>query len=562
MEGEELRFTGNWFIDAGILGFVNLMEEVYILNREQRDTLATLQALLSSQTQETILTTFYYAYIRYYMKHTIIKFRDKIQPKGRTKLAKEIARKKEEFSPIIRQCFQKVTIDQILSASREDVRKRLLRENEELRKLFVEYFERYNSEIKKNTSQNKKTPVQTVKDRLGIIIEIPFFQNLSFLNPSKNTRNNQAKVLKSFEMIIYERKIKTKGTPNVLDKTISKFMFAEEEFPNESYGKLSTLDDLKKLVSLPQIYLLSFPIPFIAINYRSYQTNVLFYTPDILVTYKVMKRLETKRAEIKNRSPNIFKITWNSILDELIENKGKFSLENLYLIEYRGLDRQSLVDVEYIGIPKLHASIILNDAIRESLNVNLPIKIKDKSKNKPRENLTLSDFEGEWVLETFLKNRSLFSLVVRHLNFYLSLGRPPYLKTSLYALAIDAKLKANDTETSVFGKSFLERPKQAVMEVNEYYEDMIKATPAIKGISESINEKNLVHPLFSAVRRHNRNAFVNILLRALLQVGNKNNASLINSYIFRRILNNDSSWEDFALALVIGLTGGGVDVGS
>lgn len=24
-----LQFTGNWFIDAGILGFVNLMEEVY-----------------------------------------------------------------------------------------------------------------------------------------------------------------------------------------------------------------------------------------------------------------------------------------------------------------------------------------------------------------------------------------------------------------------------------------------------------------------------------------------------------------------------------------------------
>jgi len=26
---KELEFTGNWFIDLGILGFVNLMEEVY-----------------------------------------------------------------------------------------------------------------------------------------------------------------------------------------------------------------------------------------------------------------------------------------------------------------------------------------------------------------------------------------------------------------------------------------------------------------------------------------------------------------------------------------------------
>ncbi len=28
-QSSELRFTGNWFIDAGILEFVNLMEEVY-----------------------------------------------------------------------------------------------------------------------------------------------------------------------------------------------------------------------------------------------------------------------------------------------------------------------------------------------------------------------------------------------------------------------------------------------------------------------------------------------------------------------------------------------------
>ncbi|AIG96911.1 hypothetical protein [Archaeoglobus fulgidus] len=28
-ESNELRFTGNWFIDAGILGFVNLMEGIY-----------------------------------------------------------------------------------------------------------------------------------------------------------------------------------------------------------------------------------------------------------------------------------------------------------------------------------------------------------------------------------------------------------------------------------------------------------------------------------------------------------------------------------------------------
>ena len=28
-QSEPLTFTGNWFIDAGILGFVNLMGKVY-----------------------------------------------------------------------------------------------------------------------------------------------------------------------------------------------------------------------------------------------------------------------------------------------------------------------------------------------------------------------------------------------------------------------------------------------------------------------------------------------------------------------------------------------------
>jgi len=29
LDNSVLELTGNWFIDAGILGFVNLMEEVY-----------------------------------------------------------------------------------------------------------------------------------------------------------------------------------------------------------------------------------------------------------------------------------------------------------------------------------------------------------------------------------------------------------------------------------------------------------------------------------------------------------------------------------------------------
>ncbi len=59
-EGEnKLNFTGNWFIDAGIIGFVNLMEEVY--GWKQNDV--TMKSLKEKE-------RFYYAYFAYYIKKT------------------------------------------------------------------------------------------------------------------------------------------------------------------------------------------------------------------------------------------------------------------------------------------------------------------------------------------------------------------------------------------------------------------------------------------------------------------------------------------------------------
>ena len=540
MDEEELRFTGNWFIDAGILGFVNLMEEVYELGSDSTDT--TLDQLI--KTEKHALNAFYYAYVRYHILQTILKFKDKIQPKGRFPKAQEVLQRKEEFPKAIIHHFKRVNLWSITNASKKDIREMLLSENELVREMFVAYFEEYNENLKKNTSQNKKTPVETVRDRLGIIMEIPFFQNLSFLNPSKNKRGHESEVLQSFELIIYEGKVKTKGTQDVLDKTISKFMFAEEEFPNEPYGKLPRLKDLRKLVSIPQVFLLSFPIPFVTVRYRGYQTNVLFYAPELKVSYNIMKRLKVKIRETQNDLTNIFKLTWESVIDELLESKAKFSLENMYIIEYGGIDRQSLVNVEYIGIPKLHASIILDDQIRDAINTSLSV-----------------GDSNVWLLGEFIKQKPLYPLISKHLWNAVRKNSSPKWRASLYALAIDAKLKS-EGNPALFGRAFFDRPKRAAVEVKDFHRDMNSVAVTIKELSPEIGGRNLIHTLFSSLRRHNRNAFVNTLLKALLQSKSKDKVGLVNSYLFRRILNNDSSWEDFALALVIGLVGGCGDVSS
>ena len=52
-----LTFTGNWFIDAGILGFVNLMEEVYGWEFEN------LQKMIIKEPEKVYYGYFPFAYL-------------------------------------------------------------------------------------------------------------------------------------------------------------------------------------------------------------------------------------------------------------------------------------------------------------------------------------------------------------------------------------------------------------------------------------------------------------------------------------------------------------------
>ena len=227
-----------------------------------------------------------------------------------------------------------------------------------------------------------------------------------------------------------------------------------------------------------------------------------------------------------------------------METKARFSLENLYLVEFENIENQKLKGVEYIGIPKLHASIILDDEIREAINTSL--RLNDSN---------------IWLLGEFINQKPLYPLILKHIWNGITENNFINWKASLYALAIDAKLRS-ESSTSLFGDSFFKHAPRAAVEVKDFYHEMTRVTMALKGLSQEISGKNLVYPLLSALRKHNRNAFVNILLKALLQSKDKASVSAINSYLFRHVLTNDESWEDFALALIIGLAGGGGNASS
>ncbi|WP_461863263.1 hypothetical protein, partial [Thermococcus sp.] len=180
------------------------------------------------------------------------------------------------------------------------------------------------------------------------------------------------------------------------DSTINPFLFSPGEFPNVSYTSLPGIKELKKLLPAGfPVYILF--LTFFESFFPIYGNGIMFYTPEIVSCYSINKRIRTKIEVSKGKlQGRLLKITWSAIIDELVETKSKFSLENMYLIE-ANVGKNKLNYVEYIGIPKLHASILLDDQIREALNTSLSVNASNI-----------------WLLEEFLRQRPLYPVITKH----------------------------------------------------------------------------------------------------------------------------------------------------
>jgi len=522
---EDLQFTGNWFIDAGILGFVNLMEEVYNLS---------FDIVVSEKFNRE---DFYYAYFVYYIKKTSVDWIKRQELTGKYKKDENI---KKQFNRIKSQLINEINrIKLSKQPSKVGMDVKTIRENikifnENIKSLIVEKFEKFKDGLNKPFGNNKKTILSQI-DSIGFIVNEPFFQNLNFLNPSKNKSGKEIGILKSFEEMIYHGKIKSELTKNALDKTITKYLFSEKEFSNVFYGKITTIDDLDNMLNTRSSieFLLCFPISF----KRVYNRFILFYTPNLKITYEINKKLDVLLNRVEEESISLFKITWQAIIDYLVENKAKFSLENMYFIEYRSIQQQNLIGVEYIGIPKLQASILLEDPIRESLNINLQI----------------DDDDWKWILEEFTKNKPLYPLILRHVQYCINKNKMVNRKTSLYALAINAKIKENNS-IELFSSSFLKGYRSIVEDIKETYRNLsIQATNISKLFDSKEDRQKICYSLMAALKRRNRIAFTNILLKKFLEKSGLKEILYLNRFVFDKVTMKDASWENYALALVIGI---------
>ena len=577
----ELQFTGNWFIDAGILGFVNLMEEVYDWD------LGELRDKLGKDSEVVYYGCFPFAYLFYHSKvrgtfKQIREIREKInrlienKNKRQSELAELEAKKKE---------IQKLTKSEIrkLEQKIEKINSKIIEIDGKIEKHYKEIKELTKKlKIEKNNLKNALT--NTIEDvfkdsKNGFVNYKSKIENLILgfnLNLPQDHRdfflyNPKRDLFTSFVYLYYllrgdfsslyqfASEVSTKKRSEGLtyeiypDSTVNPFLYSPTEFSNIGYTNPLSTDKIKdglKLGIPVYLLLLSFSNAF---QPPIAGKRIMFYTNSLETSYNINKRIRIYREKI-GENTSIFQITWMSILDELTESKAKFSLENMYLIEFEGIENQKLKGVEFIGIPKLQASIILDDAIRDALNKYIPTPKLERGRRV-----------WIWALEEFIKNKPLLPHLINYLYESLS-GRLNIRignRTLIHANSVDAQLKEFGKDNNLFSNEFLNGYRNILFEIKENTTNMFLAAKNVYSIFNDLDErKRMASRLLSTIRKRNKYAFTNILLKSFIGKAEKQKEIRnVNRYLFDKIVSNDINWENYALAIVIGLIYGGVESG-
>ena len=480
----KLEFTGNWFIDAGILGFVNLMEEVYGWD------LDTLQEMIAKEPEKLCYGYFPLAYIYY----NILK----------TESIKDPKKPSDNI-------FQNST------NSKNDI------------------FDKCWEFVKKNYLK---------EGRVALSSKYPFFyfHNFLFFQP----RRKEDKQKKDFLQILGLEKAEAEAF-KYMDRTFNKFLPSGEKFSNISYTE-SLLDapTLERIIPLFGMFILTFPLAFLSV--RSEKDNTLFYSPDVEFTHKVNKKLKFL-LERKTKNESIFDLSWKAVVDEITEKKSQWALENMYIITYKIGGNQEILDVEYIGIPKLQASVLLDDTIREHLNREVRAVIGPKEK--------------WWLLEEFIKGKPLYPIVLSHVNSALNKNTYLNFQACLSSLIIEANiLNARSKNIKVkrsvlFSDDYFDNYKYLVNKIKEDERYSSYYSSLIRHISDDDEiKKRIARELITALRAMDKNLFLNILLKNLNEKKELCSNNNFNKWIFEKIIENDVSFERYGLVLAMNCVGG------
>ena len=611
---EPLQFTGNWFIDAGILGFVNLMEEVYGWDLEE------LQRRIQEEAETVYYGYFPFAYFyklskedgisKERVKKRLIEFTERNKSKGKdiiddiwwqyipelfkgkwVKKKIEVMHEKicygrngkpkphytdENYRKLIKKREQLInalvknekfesTIKMILGKNKKIIKDnglhnlsaedlKLLEEklndsskdmefNDAVSEIIKTHrdLERYLNEVWNSVKQKNISKENSVFCRIPV--DNSFFKNYLFFNNSRGIFE-QLEDLRN----LLDGNVSYSDYLNKIDKTISKFLPSDNEFPNIFYTKFRTEAFVKEIPHL-FVYFLNFLNAFITVA----NVSIFFYSNDLNLAYQVNKRIKIYLNESRERrNLTLLRVTWQAVIDTIIETESIWSLENMYLIRYERLSQQDLIGVEYIGIPKLQASIVLDDKMRNALNKSIATKVREGRIDK-----------SVWLLEEFIKNRPLLPHIINNIHLCLADDKnKKYFagkRTLIYASVIDAKIKEFGQVKGLFGDNFFTRYEEMKAKTKGDVKRIFITSNNLYDLFESQDERNnFAQILLEKIKRGDKYSFVNTFLKSLLskKTENKNIENLVN-FAFNKILSNDLTWRNYALSFVISLVGGG-----
>lgn len=483
-----LNFTGNWFIDVGILGFINLMEEVYGWNLEKLE-----EELVKSQERV------YYGYypFAYFSKIPSPKFIDNKEVEWNNKVKEMACELEKELNS--RDCSKEEIFDKVWG--------------DFICKLYKDW----------GWEGERRLPISH-----------RFYTNFLFFNT--NLDHCKQKESLSYAISYSGKDSGKEGTKMLekIDKTVNKLLPSTKDFPNIFYTNLES-----RIIYIPFlfVYLLCFVHGFTKVVNR----NIVFYSNNIKLCYEVNKRLRLlQKDEKKDNSNTIFTRVWGSIIDVLVEHKSEWSLQNMYIISYKQLDNRTQEDVEYIGIPKLQATMLLDDKIRAHLNRYIGIR-KDKY---------------VWILEEFIKGNPLYPYIQQHIAYTTkSENKTNFL---LYPLMVDAKvleLRAN-SNNRLFSTRY-DNYKGITRDIKEEVREASYLIGLLRDVDDDIKKrKNLALELLDALQAEDKNMYMSILLHHL----NAKKELCINTnlikYLHEKIISNPTSFRVYGLALIMGLLSG------
>lgn len=597
----DLKFSGNWFIDAGILGFVNLMEEVYGWN------LGELQAKINENEKLVYYGYFPFAFIYDNLGIDNISYADLL--KKRWVELKNKSDAKEIFGLFWKEAIHVAVCPIWISNKLFD--KEGLRKPESLNKKGKKKTkEEYNDEILLQKLRKIWMHIDRLKSSPDVLELLTKDKVFSVKNGNKKDGSKRELLVKEADITAlpnhfssYSANAEIKQSLSEiyeiyynLNKYLEKMWFDinKEETSNKKFFRIplkvgsftnflmfntssdywdqqnkffSTISinpkenelrsikkSVNKLLISPEEFTNELYCDFIPVQILKESFQYLFVY--ILCSQRCFRSVAGKRMLYYTNDLD----TTNKIFQEirLILNRSQqtslFSQpwKNIFNILYEKKALWCVKSMYIINFGKYNNQNYESVSYLSISTLNSIIILDDTILENINKVLPCNKYRREsiFLMELLLNERPLFPFIFEHIERVISDDKV-YLasSTSLYALMIDANKQKLGVNHRHFQPDFFKGYPSLIEDIKK---DVSYNSYAGNALSDLFSDEKdtFVYRLLSAIKGKNKNIFLNTVCLFLIQKEDYSRVEIICSYLMKKII-QDECWQCYALALIL-----------